>query len=293
MSKWLACAATPTSGVRHRITMLSSVKHFARSRGYSVCMLWGVTSHVSFCRFEELLSPIPGVKVVNISAEQLDGLTRSLRANKRLRLGNKSFQSFVPGFVPRGNLFCWDLRASGALADLVPGRPVPIVAKPSARILGEVDNYARCHGVESRLGIRIRVEEHLSRQRKPHRIKKELDDVLKSVLRIPWYTRVFVATDSEYVQQILASHFLDIRFLSKNFDLQESTGRYVHRQDKEAMFAFLKEVDCLCRCKRIINIGRFLNDHCVRQKWMPEPYSEAAHMHLIHSSQGPKSRFRR
>jgi len=273
--------------------MLSSVRHFALSRGYSVCLLWGVTSHVSFCRFEELLSPIPGVKVINISPEQLDGLTRCLRANKSFWLGNKSFQSFVPDVVPPGNLFCWDLRASGALADLVPGRPVPIPAKPAAMIRCQADNYARSHGLESRLGIRIRVEEHLSRGRKPHRIKKELDDVLKSVLKIPWYTRVFLATDSEYVQQILASHFLDIRFLPKNFDLQESTGRYVHRQDKEAMFTFLKEVDCLCRCKKIINIGRFLNDHCVRHKWMPEPYSEAAHMHLVHPSQGPKSGVRR
>lgn len=286
MSKWLVCAASPLSGVRHRMVMLSCVKHFAASRGYSVCMLWGVTSHVSFCRFEELFSPIPGIAVSNISAEGLDDLFRKVRARKSVRLGDKLFQPFAPGFTPCGNLVSWDLRASSALADLVPGRPLTILARPSARVLGDLNTYVRNHGIDSRLGIRIRVEESLRRDRKPHRIKRELDEVLKSIVRIPWYTRVFVATDSEYVQQLLASHFSDTRFLPKKFDLQESTGRYVHRQDKAAMFTFLKEVACLCRCKRIINIGGFLNDESVRQKWMLEPYREAAYMHLVHPWRG-------
>jgi hypothetical protein len=293
MSKWLACAAIPTSGVRHRMIMLSCVKHFAVSRGYSVCMLWGVTSHVSFCRFEELFSPISGVEVINISAEQLGDLMQCLRAKKNVRMGNKTFRPVVPGSIPRGDLFSWDLSVSSALADLVPGRPVPTLAKPSAKILREVDAYVRKHGVEGRLGIRVRVEERLGRDRKPHRTKRELDEVLKSIVRIPWYTRVFVATDSEYIQQMLASHFTDMRFMPKKFDLEESSGRYVHRQDKEAMFTFLKEVDCLCRCKRIINIGRFLNDHSVREKWLSEPYREAAYMHLVHPSRRATSHLRR
>jgi hypothetical protein len=281
MDKWLACAATPGSGVRHRFLMLSSIKHFADARGYSVCMLWGLTQGVSFCRYEELFAPIPGIKTINISAEQLSGWAGHARSRKSVRLGNRSFRVFRSGVVPGADVFSWDLKAAWNLSHMLSDRPAQVVAKPSATIRAQADAYARAHGVTTRLGIRVRVEEYLYRNRKPHRIRRELDEVLQSIIRIPWYTRVFIATDSEYVQQMLASHFKDARYLPKNFDLQDPTGRYVHRQDKAAMFTFLREVDCLCRCKRIINIGRFLNDHSVRQKWIPEPYCDAVYMHLI------------
>ncbi len=127
-----------------------------------------------------------------------------------------------------------------------------------------------------RVGIRVRVEEIDSGKRKPHRIQTELDEVVKSIIRIPWYVKVFVVTDSEYIQQMLASHFADCVFLPKNFDLTQSTGRYIHRLDKAAMVTFLKEVDCLCRCRKIVNIGGFPNDASVQHKMIEPPYADAA-----------------
>jgi len=79
---------------------------------------------------------------------------------------------------------------------------------------------------------------------------------------------VFIATDSDYIQQRLLSHFIDSRFLSKRFELREQTGGYVHRTDKDAMLTFLKEVSCLCACRHIINYGGFLNENSVRYKFI-------------------------
>jgi hypothetical protein len=154
------------------------------------------------------------------------------------------------------------------------------VAKPAAAIQGQANAWIRAHRIAHRLGIRVRVEESRSRNRKPHRVKRELDQVVRSLIRIPWYAPVFVATDSEYIQQMLASHFVDTSFLPKKFDLQEPTGRYVHRQDKEAMVTFLREICCLCACPRIINIGGFLNEAQVSNKVMEEPYEAAAFLHV-------------
>jgi hypothetical protein len=52
-----------------------------------------------------------------------------------------------------------------------------------------------------------------------------------------------VVTDSEYVQERLTAHFSDAKFLPKAFDLEEPTGRYVHRQDKDALTTFLKDAE--------------------------------------------------
>ena len=66
---------------------------------------------------------------------------------------------------------------------------------------------------------------------------------------------------------------VDAAWLSKEFDLAENGSRYVHRSDKAAMFTFLKEALCLCACRRVINIGGFLNDQAARI-WQP-PYHES------------------
>jgi hypothetical protein len=279
MSNLLLCAGI--SGVRDRFLMLSDLKGFADVRGYSVSILWGLTSSVAFCRFEELFAPIQGVTVINISPLELAKVAESGRSEKNIRVANRLLQVFRPGEVPKGDFFSSDLKSAGTLARMISRRPPRIVAKPSAMIRAQADAYARTHHMAGRLGIRVRVEENLRQKRKPHRVRKELDEVVQSIIRIPWYTRVFVATDSEYVQQMLSSHFTDSRFLPKNFANQEATGRYVHREDKNDMFTFVKEVDCLCRCERVINIGGFLNDHSVRQKWISEPYHDVACMHLV------------
>jgi hypothetical protein len=103
---------------------------------------------------------------------------------------------------------------------------------------------------------------------------------LYALYRIPWYVKVFIATDSEYVQKTLLAHFSDAKVLPKHFDHSEATGRYVHRADKAAMRTFLKEVGCLCACRRVINIGGFLNEGLVMPKLLHEPYEEAAFLHV-------------
>jgi len=82
------------------------------------------------------------------------------------------------------------------------------------------------------------------------------------------------------VQKTLLAHFADAKVLPKHFDHVEATGRYVHRADKTAMRTFLKEVGCLCACRKVINIGGFLNEGLVQSKIIKEPYAEAAFMHV-------------
>jgi hypothetical protein len=281
MKGWVVCAATPTSGIRHRFAMLSAVKAFAEKHNYAVSLLWGVTRGVAFCRFEELFSPVSGVLVHNVTEADILQISRAAEVSKRIKVGNLTLQVFRPGKRPAGNLFSWNLIASRALGELSSSRWSSVVAQPSRSITAQAQAYARRYGLPSRLGIRIRViEEITAKTRRPRRIKRELDQTVQSIIRIPWYVKVFVATDSEYVQQMLASHFSDCVFLPKNFDVCEPTGRYVSRPDKAAMVTFLKEVECLCRCQRVINIGGFLNDGSIRQKLMREPYRDAALMHL-------------
>lgn len=273
MSRSLVCATKPGSGVRHRFKVLSKVKHFADARGYSVCMLWGVTPGVGFCRYEELFASMPDVRVPNISVEQVIRIARRIQEGSAIVVGGQSLRVFRPGEEPEPKLFSWDFAGGGALKRLIPGRERDIVVRPAPAIRSQIATLLRLHGVTDRLGIRVRVEECLHVPRKPHRIRRELDELLRSIRRIPSNTPVFVVTDSEYIQHGLASHFTDTRFLPKEFDLVEPTGRYVDRQDKEAMFTFLKEVECLCQCRNIINSGGFQQDSSVRHKILEEPYT--------------------
>jgi hypothetical protein len=234
-------------------------------------MLWGVTSGVANCRFEELLSPIPKIGVINVSVPYLRRIETSVRSGKRISIGQYRFSRFRPDRQIKGNLISWDFIDAEVLARLVPGHPDAVMAHVSQRITMRADAYVRENEIPDRLGIRVRVEEYLSRNRKPHRVRKELDDAIKQLVSISPYTRVFIATDSEYVQQRLVSHFQDAKYLDKPFDLKEPTGRYIRRQDKAAISTFLEEVECLCRCKRIINVGGFLNDESVAEKFIPNP----------------------
>jgi hypothetical protein len=275
--KVVVCATTPGSGVRHRFVALSALKHFADHNGYSACMLWGVTRGVAYCRFEELFAPLPGVRIVNISDEALAGVAECAYKKRVITFGSQPLPLFRPDqrWKLPDRFFSWDLAGAFALAREVGRPPKHLVAPASLPIQERVNAYVRRHGLESRLGIRVRVEEYRERNRKPHRIQRELDEVLASIIRLPWHARVFIATDSHYIQTMLASHFNDARYIEKEFDLREKTGKYVHRQDKRAMFTFLEEIDCLCRCRKIINIGGFLNERSVQGKIISEPYTYA------------------
>lgn len=280
MSKVIVCAATPSSGVRHRFLVMQRIKGFADHFRYSARMLWGVSRGVSYCRFEELFAPIPGLAIENISEREVIGLAHQVAASSSVNYKGRSLRVFLPGAAPAKDIFAWNLSASASLARLLPRRPPSLVARLSKPLQAQASVWIRRHDLTNRLGIRVRVEELASQPRKPHRVRRELDEVITSIIRIPWHTRVFIATDSEYIQQMLASHFYDARFFLKRFDLEEATGRYVHRQDRHAMFTFLKEVYCLCACSKIINIGGFLNDNSVKARVIKEPYQAGALMHF-------------
>jgi hypothetical protein len=286
MSRIIVCMTNRSAGVRHRFIVMRQVKAFADRFGYSVHFLWGVTGAISFCRYEELFEPVDGVAVFNVPSSVFEPMATRAEVGSLVDYGGRRLSIFprAPIPLPRpggedGSFFSWDLPGSGALSRMVPGGTPSLLARPSAGLQEEIDAYGRRNDVADRLGIRVRVTEVASQDRKPHRIKVELDRVLGSLFQIPWYTRVFLATDSEYIQQTLASHFIDSRFLPKRFDLRHVTGGYVHRQDREAMLTFLREVGCLCACKRVINIGGFLNDGSVRSRTMESPYEEAAFLH--------------
>jgi len=279
-SRLIVCAPSPSSGVRHRYIMLQQVKWFADRRGYALRWLWPMTSGVSFCRHEELFAPVPGVSIENITPEELASISQCVEAGTRFHHKGESLPILRKGMEPPVRFFSWDLEGSQNLAKLAGGNGSVLYAKPGKALQDQLNMYFKKYAIRERLGIRVRVEEVPTRNRKPHRLKHELDAMLKQLYRIPWYARVFIVTDSEYVQQMLAAHFMDAIFLPKRYGLREATGRYIYRKDKEEMATFLKEVSCLCACRRVVNIGGFLNDSLVNSRLLHEPYAAAADMHL-------------
>jgi hypothetical protein len=278
MARLVLCAATINSGVRHRYLMLRQVKAYADRYGYRVRMLWGITGAVSNYRHEELFAPVPGVEIRNISREELKAIKYFCEKDGGFRYEGEPFQMLRRDQGQGERFFSWDLKGSGNLALLVP-RPFPqLLATPSAPLRAETDAYIKANRMHERLGIRIRAIEVPNQKNRIHRIKSELDAVLHQLYRIPRHVPVFIATDSEYVQQALALHFADSKFFPKKFDEVEPSGRYVHRDDRQAMKTFIKEVGCLCACKKIISYGGFLNDSSVQDKILKEPFDEAALM---------------
>jgi ribonuclease HI len=280
MGRLVLCAATIHAGVRHRYVMLRQVKAYADRYGYKVRMLWGITGAVANHRHEELFAPVPGVEIRNISRGEVKAIKDFCQRDGGFRYDGEPFYMLRTGQGQGERFFSWDLAGSGNLALLVP-RPFPqLVARPSAPLRAEIDAYVKANRVQERLGIRVRAMELPNQKNRIHRNQAELDGVLHALYRIPWYVPVFIVTDSEYVQQILASHFVDSAFLPKKFDEVESSGRYVDRDDKDAMKTFIKEIDVLCACKKIISYGGFLNDCSVDSKIIEEPYNETAYMNV-------------
>ena len=276
MDRLILCAATIYSGVRHRYLMLRQVKAYADRYGYKVRMLWGITGAVANHRHEELFAPIPGVEVRNISRNHLKTIRDFCERDGGFNYEGEPFRMRGIGQGQGERFFSWDLAGSGDLALLVPRPFPPLSARPSGRLQADIDAYIQTNRIHERLGIRVRAMELPNQKNRTHRIKSELDGVLHSLYRIPWYVPVFIVTDSEYIQHTLASHFVDSVFFPKNFDDVESSGRYVNRDDKDAMKTFVKEIGVLCACKKIISYGGFLNDCAVQSKILREPYHEAA-----------------
>jgi len=274
--KKLICVSSHGSGVKHRFALLHQVKNFGCLHGYDVHFLWGVTKGVAHCRWEELFGPLDGIRVSNISESEVGRLDRIQQAYDTIEYDGERLDVVKEGRALTDRMFAFNLPASGYLERLVPNSERPkirLLATPSDAIRRAVDDLVWRHGLRERIGIRVRVTEAPRDKRKPHRIPAELDDCLAPLVRLPVTLPVFIVTDSEYIQQALAAHFRDAVFLPKEFDLTENGSRYVHRSDKAAMFTFLLEAFCLCECRRVINIGGFLNDQAARI-WQP-PYDEA------------------
>jgi hypothetical protein len=296
MSRVLYAAAPWWSGLRHRFRSINQAKTFADYSGYRLCFLWGASEGVAYCRYEDLLSPVPGVRAINVAEAELKEVERVYRISKSVRLAGQPFTVYKPGGPLSDRLFAFDLwgdfAQTGALHRRTPPAwqsAEPTRATPSAEIRLRADQFIHRHDLRKRVGIRVRVTENPVDGRKPRRIQRELDQAIKSIIRMPWYVRVFVATDSEYVQQMLASHFHDARFWPKRFQEKAEGGRYVHRKDSADMRAFVAEVRCLTACGKIINVGGFMNEESIYNKTIYPPYDAA----VLQAPRGPTDPFRK
>jgi hypothetical protein len=275
----LYTAAPGWAGIRHRFLSLNQAKIFADYWNYQLHFLWGLTVGVSFCPFEELIAPVPGVEIINLPDWELSRLEETCRSSETVRFRGETLSVFKPvaPLYDRTLAFdlSWDLAATTALEQLVPSEfrsTEPVRAAPCGQIQEVADHYICEHELTRRVGIRVRVTESHTDGRKPRRIPQELEKTVRSIIRLPWYVPVFVVTDSEYIQQTLASHFHDTRFLPKRFEERDSSGRYVNRHDRAAMRTFVTEVACLGACPKIVNIGGFLNDESARDRTIEPPF---------------------
>jgi hypothetical protein len=142
----------------------------------------------------------------------------------------------------------------------------PIGARPSAELQLQASAFSQKHRLPNRIGIRVRVTENPADGRTLCRVQRELDTAIKSIIRLPWYSPVFLVTDSEYVQQMLSSHFPDARYFPKTFSDIEKGNTYVNRKDSSAMRTYVLEIACLTSCRRIVNYGGFINEESVSDK---------------------------
>jgi hypothetical protein len=272
----LYCAAPGWAGIWHRFKTLNNIQVFAMRSGFRPCYLWGVSEGVSHCTFEELLSPIPGFNVINVPEAELSQLEQEYRQVDNIMFRGEKFLAYRRG-IPKPKTLVFDLwgdfAESTALTREVPSHLrsiAPVRATPADKLRREAESRIREWDIKRRIGIRVRVTENPKDGRRLCRRQKELDNAIKAIIRVPWYVRVFVVTDSGYIQQMLASHFRDIRFISKKFAVSGAGRGYVNRNDTAAMRSFMIEVTCLLACWKIINFGGFLNEELVQSK-MIEP----------------------
>ncbi|RYU59706.1 hypothetical protein EWI61_08765 [Methylolobus aquaticus] len=295
MQKKVIVVCKPGNGVGHRFLLLRRISDFARVYGYEAEFLWGVTGGVAYCRWEELFSPFDNIRITNIAEGENRRLIRALRLQDSIRIGSRLYEVVKQGKKLSKRMVAFNLLGTACLARRGSRRgqsTEPLVAQPSAIIGREVREFSDQHHLFKRLGIRIRVTEGVKQARRPHRVPEELDECLAPLMRLTEEIPVFLVTDSEYIQDALKSHFKSLVYQAKSFDEFENGSRYVNRSDTGAMLTFLRESFCLGKCRRVIRIGGFLNDH-VAKLWSPPYIGEFGAMPVAERREierGPSSR---
>lgn len=291
----LYLAAPAWAGVWHRFRTLNQARIYLRHAGIRGCFLWGVSDGVAHCGYAELLSPLPGIDVIDVPEAELADIEKQYRRGNQVLFRGQTLHAYRAG-VPRTHTLVFDLwgdfAATAALMTCVPIRSqiaAPLLAAPCSVLRKEADARIRQWDMGKRVGIRARITENPADGRTLARVQRQLDAAVKTIVRLPWYVRVFVVTDSAYVQQMLGSHFRDICFIPKRFALREAGGYYVDRDDRDAMKAFIVEVACLGVCLKIVNLGGFLNEELHRHKTI-DPSCEPR---LLLSAVTPLDRVRR
>jgi hypothetical protein len=211
--------------------------------------------------------------VINVSERELKEIEAAYRRAKTINFRNNRLSTHTPGDRASDHMFVFDLWGDFAettsLYQQVPASlraADPIQAKASAQLQLQASTFSQKYKLANRIGIRVRVTENPADGRTLCRVQCELDKAIKSIIRLPWYIPVFIVTDSEYVQQMLSSHFPDSKYFPKTFADIEKGSSYVNRKDSSAMRTYMMEIACLTSCRNILNYGGFINDELVSGK---------------------------
>lgn len=284
-------AAPWWSGIKHRFKTLNQALAFARWKNYQLTYVWGVSEAVAYCRYEDLLAQVPGIRVMNVSERELKEIEAAYRRSKTINFRNERLSTYASGDTVSDHMFVFDLwgdfAETTALYQQVPVslRMEPVQAKASTELQLKASAYSRRHELANRIGIRVRVTENPADGRTLCRVQRELNNTIKSIVRLPWYVPVFIVTDSEYVQQMLASHFPDSKYLPKTFSDIEKGNTYVNRKDSSAMRTYMMEIACLTSCRNILNYGGFINEESVSDKIIePTGYPSLFGLRLIQAN---------
>jgi hypothetical protein len=268
----MVTAAPWWSGIKHRFRTLNQALAFARWKNYQLTFVWGVSEAVAYCRYEDLLAKHPEIRMVNVSERELKEIEAAYRGSKTINFQNNRLSTHTPGDPISDHMFVFDLWGDFAetmsLYEQVPAsfKADPIQAKAAAELEFKASTFSRKHKLANRIGIRVRVTENPADGRILCRAQCELDKAIKSIIRLPWYASVFIVTDSEYVQQMLSSHFPDSKYFPKKFADTEKGTTYVNRKDSSAMRTYMMEIACLTSCRKILNYGGFINEESVADK---------------------------
>ena len=290
----LVATAPWWSGIKHRFRTLNQALAFARWKDYQLTSVWGVSEAVAYCRYEDLLEKLPEIRIVNVSELELKEIEAAYRSSKAICSQKNCISTYKPGDSVSDQMFVFDLWGDFAetmsLYSQVPGsaKVKPIQAKAAAELELKASVFYRKHKLPKRVGIRVRVTENPADGRILCRAQRELDKAIKSIIRIPWYVPVFIVTDSEYIQQMLSSHFADSTYLPKKFSQIDKCATYVNRKDPSAMRTYMMEIACLTSCRNIVNYGGFINEESVTDKIIePTCHPSRFGLPLIRHKDGP------